>query len=80
MSNMVELLRQPIQSLLDADTLRLDAALCIERQQGQIGVLCELLRECVKVIETIDTESADEFDDLCDLTDKVQSAIAGVGL
>jgi hypothetical protein len=58
--------------------LRLDAALCIERQQGQIGVLCSLLRECVKVIDTIESESVDEFDNLCDLTDKVQAAIAGV--
>jgi hypothetical protein len=51
----------------------------IVHQRGQIGVLCNLLRECVEVIDTIESDDVEEFDNLCDLTDKVQAAIAGVG-
>ena len=51
----------------------------IRRLKGEAGVYCDLLRECVKVIDTIESDNADEFDNLCDLTDKVQAAIAGAG-
>lgn len=51
----------------------------IKRLKGEAGVYCDLLRECVKVIDTIESDDADEFDNLCDLTDKVQAAMAGVG-
>ena len=50
----------------------------VQLMRGQRGVLCGLLRECVKVIDTIEADDVDEFDNLCDLTDKVQAAITGV--
>jgi hypothetical protein len=65
---------------MDAPTIRFALAMQaheIKRLRGEAGVLRGLLRECVKVIDTIESESVDEFDNLCDLTDKVQAAIAG---
>ena len=50
----------------------------ITRRKGEASVLCGLLRECVSVIDTIDPDDVDEFDNLCGLTEKVQSAIAGM--
>jgi hypothetical protein len=67
---------------MDAPSIRFALAMQaheIKRLRGEAGVLCSLLRECVKVIDTIEPDNVDEFDNLCDLTDKVQAAIAGAG-
>ena len=50
----------------------------IKRLKGEAVVYCGLLRECVNVIDTIESESVEEFDNLCDLTDKCQKAADGM--
>ena len=72
-------LRQ-IAAMLSNSRPLYQAADRIDMLHGQNGVLRGLLRECVAVIDAIDTQSVEEFDRLSDLTDKAQAAADGVAL
>jgi hypothetical protein len=47
----------------------------IKQLKGEAGVYCDLLRECLSVMDTIDGEDLDECDRLGDLTEKICKVI-----
>lgn len=72
MNNIIERLRsEPRGPLCD------EAADTIATLQGEAHVLRYLLTRALEVLETVDCDSAPEYEEMCALLDQIEAALKG---